>query len=215
MTTQDTQHLIETLAGDAPPVKRLRPPLLRAGIWLLCLAIPSAAAIAAFADLGVFAQRIHHPELVVELIATLATGCLAVIAAFELSLPDRSPHWALLPIPTLGIWLGASGAGCYRQFLIRGMDGSWQLGESGDCFMFILGLGLPLTLALLWALRRARPINPLPVAVTGALGAAALAAFLLQFFHPFDVTLMDLAIHACAVALLVLMAAGRGRMLLK
>jgi hypothetical protein len=77
------------------------------------------------------------------------------------------------------------------------------LGESSDCFVFIVGLGLPLSAALLWALRRARPIAPVPVAVLGGLGAASLAAFLLQFFHPFEISFMDLALHAFAVALVV------------
>jgi hypothetical protein len=69
--------------------------------------------------------------------------------------------------------------------------------------MFILGVGAPLSLALLLALRRARPIAPRRVAVVGALGTASLAAFLLQFFHPFDLTLMDLLIHAAGVAVVV------------
>ena len=32
---------------------------------------------------------------------------------------------------------------------------------------------------------------------------AALAAFLLQFFHPFDVTFMDLSVHLVAVGIVV------------
>ena len=41
------------------------------------------------------------------------------------------------------------------------------------------------------------------MALCGALGVAALAAFVLQFFHPFDVTLIDLAMHALAVVLVI------------
>jgi hypothetical protein len=74
--------------------------------------------------------------------------------------------------------------------------------------MFILGVGVPLSLALLLALRRARPIAPRRVAVVGALGTASLAAFLLQFFHPFDLTLMDLLIHAVGVAAVVTLMAS-------
>ena len=56
---------------------------------------------------------------------------------------------------------------------------------------------------LLWLLSRARPIDPAPVALLGGLGAAALAAFLLQFFHPFQVTFIDLAFHLLAVTIVI------------
>jgi hypothetical protein len=39
--------------------------------------------------------------------------------------------------------------------------------------------------------------------MVGGLGVAALSAFVLQFFHPFDVTVMDLATHLAAVALVI------------
>jgi hypothetical protein len=64
-------------------------------------------------------------------------------------------------------------------------------------------LGAP----LLWRLSRASPIEPLPVALLGGLGAAALAAFLLQFFHPFAVTFIDLAVHLVSIGLVVGVAA--------
>ena len=47
----------------------------------------------------------------------------------------------------------------------------------------------------------------------GGLGVAGIAAFLLQFFHPFDVTLLDLAIHAVAVGLVVGVSAVSARAL--
>jgi hypothetical protein len=42
------------------------------------------------------------------------------------------------------------------------------------------------------------------VAALGTLGVAASAAFVLQFFHPFDVTLIDLTLHLSAIALVML-----------
>jgi uncharacterized membrane protein len=43
--------------------------------------------------------------------------------------------------------------------------------------------------------------------VLGGLGTAALAAFILQFFHPFAVTFVDLAFHLMAIAIVVSAAA--------
>jgi hypothetical protein len=197
-----TEYLIETLARDVAPVRRLRPPMRRAALWLGAVVALGALAIAGFADLDVFASRAAQTALDMELIGTLATGCLAVIAAFHLSLPDRSFRWAFLPLPTLALWLAGSGASCYRDWVVNGGI-SWELGESGHCFAFILGVGLPLGTALLLVLRRSRPIAPMRVAVVGGLGASSLAAFLLQFFHPFDVTVMDLVIHAIAVSIVI------------
>jgi apolipoprotein N-acyltransferase len=72
---------------------------------------------------------------------------------------------------------------------------------------FIVGSSLLLGVPLTWLLSRARPIEPLPVALLGGLGAAALGAFTLQFFHPFAVTFIDLSFHLVAIAIVVGLAA--------
>jgi len=41
------------------------------------------------------------------------------------------------------------------------------------------------------------------VAALGAVGVAGVAAFVLQFFHPFDITLIDLGAHLTALILLI------------
>ena len=80
------------------------------------------------------------------------------------------------------------------------------MGESAQCFVFIVVVGLALGAALVPALRRARPLFPLLPAAVGGLGVAALAAFLLQFVHAFDVTFMDLGLHLAGVAVVVAIA---------
>ena len=200
--TGDTDALIERLSAAAEPVPRLRPPVLRAGLWLAAVGAGLATAIALFADVGLFARRTADAKLALELAGTALTGILAVVAAFELSLPDRSAHWALLPLPSLGLWIASSGYSCWRHWISIGPDG-WEIGESWHCLRFILGVSLPLAVSLIVLLRRAQPLTPVRVAATGALGVAAIAAFVLQFFHPFDVTFMDLGVPAAAVAIVV------------
>ena len=78
-----------------------------------------------------------------------------------------------------------------------------MIGESADCFRFILAAGVPLGISLLVLLHRSRPLAPARVAAVGGLGVAAVAAFLLQFFHPFDVTFIDLSVHLVAVGIVV------------
>ena len=207
--SEATDRLIGRLVAEAAPVRRLRPPLVRAGLWLLAVAAAGAIAILLFSDLQVFERRAQDPKLVLELIGTFLTGIAAVIAAFHLSLPDRSPAWVLAPLPPLALWVLSSGYSCYRHWIAIG-PGGWRLGESADCFRFILAVSVPLGIALLLVLRRARPLAPLPVAAVGGLGVAGLAAFLLQFFHPFDVTFMDLGVHLAAVAVVVAVASLAG-----
>lgn len=199
-TDETTDQLIHRLTRNAGPVRRLQPPFIRAAIWLAAVSAAAAFGIAALADVGEFVSRATDKRQLVELAATLATGLLAVVAAFEMSLPDRARAWALLPMPALALWIATAGLGCIGNW-IAGVPS--DMAESADCFAIIVGTSVPLGLGLLWMLRRAKPLEPAPVAAMGGLGVAGIAAFLLQFFHPFDVTVIDLAVHAVAVGLVV------------
>jgi hypothetical protein len=192
----DTDQLIEDLARGLEPVTPLRSPLVRALQWLAVVASVGGVLILRFANFDAL-SRMTAPRVMVECVATLLTAVAAIVAAFELSVPGRSPRWALLPAAPFLLWLAASGLGCLQN----GLGGSAH--ESMHCFLFIAAVSVPLAASLLLMLRRARPIAPLPVAVLGALGAAATAVFVLEFFHPFDVTVIDLALHLAAVALVI------------
>jgi hypothetical protein len=207
---ETTDRLIARLAADGLPVRRLPPPYVRAMVWLLGVAIVAGLAIFWFADLEDFGRRIHDRKLVLEMLAALATGLVAVVAAFHLSLPDRPSWWALVPIVPLAVWIANSGYNCYSDWIVY-RAGSWAWGDSASCFQFIVGSSVPLGASLLLMIRRARPLAPIRVAAVGGLGVAAIAAVLLQFFHPFDITLMDLAVHAVAVGVVVLAATMAGR----
>jgi hypothetical protein len=196
--------LIDSLAADARPVRPLKPPLARALAWLAAAALLGGLAVYLLADVPRLLARHAGREALIaaEMAAMLATGALAVIGAFFLSVPGRSRRWLLAPLPTFLVWLLLSGAGCYRE-LVRSGPSGLEIGHSLDCLIFILAMSLLLGAPLLWRLSRARPVDPLPVAALGGLGVAALAAFLLQFFHPFAVTFLDLAVHFLAILLVV------------
>ncbi len=203
-----TEKLIADLAARLEPVERLRPPAVRALLWLAVVAAVSLAVILRFANLEVFWHRVATPRVAVECVATALTGIAGIFAAFQLSIPGRSARWAALPLPPFLFWLAASGLGCLQNGFGHG------IGESSHCFVFIAGASVPLAASLVWMLRRARPIAPLPVAALGALGAAAVAAFVLQFFHPFDVTVIDLTLHLAAVMVVMAVVTGLRRPLL-
>jgi hypothetical protein len=140
--------------------------------------------------------------LAMEMAAMLATGVLAIAAAFALSIPGRSRRWIAAPLPTLALWLLLSGAGCYGELLSPGSSETAS-GESMHCLLFILGTSAMLAPLLIWRLSKARPIEPLPVALLGGLGIAAVSALVLQFFHPFAVTFLDLGMHVIAILMVV------------
>jgi hypothetical protein len=190
--------LIDRLAADATPVKRLRPPLLRAGVWLGTYCALIAGAVWVFGATP--AAAAEEPRALLESAAIVFTGVSAVIAAFFLSLPDRSRLWLAAPVVPLVLWLALSGYGCWLRWL-EGDGGS--LAQSVDCLVFILGLGIPSAAALYASLRRAQPLDVVPVLVAGGLGVAGLTAGALQFFHPFDVTFLDLGVHIAAMSLVV------------
>ncbi|MGH8232029.1 MAG: NrsF family protein [Steroidobacteraceae bacterium] len=198
-----TDNLIASLAQQLTPVRPMRAPMLRALLWLAVVAAVSTALIAHHTGLSIFMPRIAQPRVAVQCFATALTAITAIIAAFELSVPGRNPRWLWAPVAPLLLWLGASGLGCLQNGFSLHQPGG-MAGDSPGCFGFIAGASVPLALALFWMLRRARPIAPLPVAALGTLGVAATAAFVLEFFHPFDVTVIDLTLHMAAVALVVL-----------
>ncbi|HVA11790.1 MAG TPA: NrsF family protein [Stellaceae bacterium] len=205
-----TDLLIARLAASAAPVRRLRPPLLRAAFWLAGVAAVAAVVVPLYGDFALFDRRMQDAKFVIELAGTLLTGIAAVIAAFQLSVPDRSPAWAWLPVPPLILWLAASGYNCWRDWIAVG-DHGWRLGESAACFATIVGFSIPLGATLLFFLARAKPLAPMPVAALGGLGVAGLAAFFLDFNHPIDASFLDLGWHVAAVGLVIGCTALAGR----
>lgn len=197
-----TEQLIARLAASAEPVKRLRPPLVRAAFWLIGVAAIAAVVIPFWGDFALFDTKLRDAKFALELVATLSTGIAAVIAAFELSLPDRSPAWAWLPVPPLVLWLATSGYNCWRDWIVLG-DQGWHFGESAACFATIVGFSIPMGAVLLFLLARAKPLSPAPVAAMGGLGVAGLAAFFLDFNHPIDASFLDLGWHAAAIGLVI------------
>ena len=207
-------RLIGALVADLRPVRPLLPPALRALIWLMFVAAV-AVAIAMFAGVGAVSRRMTAiPDMWLAVLGSIATMATAAFAAFELSLPDRSRAWAFLPLPALALWVGASGLGCMRAYVLPGTQVA-GIGEMRDCLLFIIGLSVPLSAALIVMLRRAYSLAPPLTAAMAGLASAAAAATLLNFFHPFDAAAADLAVHSVAVLIVVGAAREVGRRVLQ
>jgi hypothetical protein len=197
-----TPDLIAALAADAKPIRRLRPPLARAGVWLI-FAVLLLALLAIVhglrPDLG---EHLQRPAFVVGMLAALVTGILAAVSSFLVSLPDRSRLWLLLPAPSLGVWLSTIGYGCLTNWVGIAPDGV-QFGEAFRCFVTLVLTSVPLSLAMIVMLRYAAMLRPTLVTVTGSLSVAAVTATALSLFHDLDASVMILIWNVGTSALIV------------
>lgn len=196
--TEPTEQLVSRLACGLKPVRRLPSPLVLLGLWTgFCLAV----IVLALWVLGMRRDLLRDAMLRVDLLHILTAGAVALLsglAAFQLALPDRDRRWALLPLPAVAAWLATMGWGCANDVARMGWAGL-HLGVSLPCLFFILGLGLPMALAIMWLTRHAALLRPVPVAALGGLSAAAFASIGLTLVHQLNVTIMVLVWHGLAV----------------
>jgi hypothetical protein len=114
-----TSDLIDSLVATAKPVRRLRPPVVRASCWLLFSVLILLVAIGH----GVrpdLALKLQQPVFVISIAAALTTGILAAIASFTASIPGRSRKWLLLPAPALVVWIATVSYGCLTNWISIG-----------------------------------------------------------------------------------------------
>ncbi|MDX3966341.1 MAG: DUF1109 domain-containing protein [Bradyrhizobium sp.] len=206
----DTPDLINSLSADMTPVKRLRPPIFRALGWLGCAAV---LLMLLAVNRGVrpdLLERLHNTDFATSMAAALVTGILAAIAAFLISLPDRSRLWLILPLPMLAVWLSNVGYQCLTNWIAMGPEGV-SPGEAARCFSTLALTSMPLSLLLLAMLRYAAPLRPTAVAITGSLAVGALTSAALSLFHTIDASAMILMWNVGTALVFAAMGAVFGR----
>jgi hypothetical protein len=208
-----TPDLIDALVETATPVRRLRPPIVRAGLWLAFAAIVLGLTAIAHGVRPDFSDCLRQPLFVLGLLGALATGISAAVASFRLSLPDSSRLWTLLPLPALALWVATIGYGCLTDWVSVGPDGI-RLGEAVRCFTTLLMTSVPLSIAMLVMLRHTALLRPIEVSVLGGLAIAAVTAFALSLFHDLDATVMILIWNLGAAALITTLGSLFGRSML-
>jgi hypothetical protein len=211
--SDSNDRLVQALGADLAPVRRLAPPSLRVLTWLTILGAV-ALALAMVSDVAAMMHRLMAaPDMWLAAMGSVLTALLAAMAAFELSLPDRKAAWALLPLPALLLWIGASGMGCLRTWSIAEAN-PMPPDQPAHCLIYILGISLPLSLLLIVMLRRGFSLRPNLTAIIGGLACASAAATLLNLIHPYDAAATDLAVHALAIVIVILANAIFGRRVL-
>jgi hypothetical protein len=193
-----TDELIDTLVERAAPVRRLRPPLVRAALWLAFAGL-LIATMASGAGIGPdFMDRLRRPAFTVS--AALATGILSTLAAFTVSIPGRSRWWLALPLPPLAVWMSTIGYGCFADWV--SLEPGFRLGEELRCAAILVLTSTPLAIALAAMLRHGAILRPGAVALCGGLAIAAIVAAALPLFHDHDATAMILLWNLGTAALI-------------
>ncbi len=195
------ERLIRTLSAGLRPVRRLPAPWARAALWLLGAGGLAAAVSIPFGAQAIVERLADGMGDRVEFAAAILTAASAAMATFALAVPGRRRQWALLPLAPLAVWLGASGVGCWTT-MTTGRDLA-QAPDPAGCFRFIVATSLPLAALLFLMLRRGYCVHRRTAATLAGLAAASAAAVLLDLHHPDTLTLVDLAAHAGAIALVV------------
>jgi hypothetical protein len=136
-------------------------------------------------------HRLQQPLFVAAISASLLTGVLAAVAAFIVSLPDRSRLWAVLPMPALALWISTLGYQCLTDWVSVQPDGI-HIGETADCFATLVLTSVPLWFALLVMLRYVALLRSAAAAITASLAVAAIASTALSLFHDLDASAMIL-----------------------
>ena len=207
-----TPDLIDALVDTATPIRRLRPPIVRAALWLAFAVILLGLIAVAHGVRPDFSDRVRQPLFILGMLGTLATSILAAVASFRLSLPDSSRLWAVLPLPALALWVATIGYGCLTDWV--SMDPGIHLGEAVRCFATLLMTSIPLSIAMLVMLRYTALLQPLEVSVMGGLAVAAVTAFALSLFHDLDATVMILIWNLGVAVLIAALGSLFGRSML-
>ncbi len=207
-----TSELVDSLVSDMKPVRRLRPPIVRASCWLLIAMLMLGMAALGHGVRPDLMEKLRQLTFAIGIAAAMVTGVLAAMASFIVSLPDRSRKWLLLPVPPLAIWISTIGYGCLTNWISIGPDGV-SLGESARCFATLVLVSTPLSLLLLLMLRYAAYFSPEPVAMTASLAVAAMTAIALSILHPLDATIMVLMANIGILGLLLIVSGVWGRRL--
>src|SRR5215831_5866040 len=99
-----TEQLIESLAAKLQPVQPLLKPWLRAVLWSGFATIVITLVAAVGGSRTALAEALPETGFLYPLIGSWLTGVTAAIAAFHVSLPDRSRRWLWLPVLPVLLW---------------------------------------------------------------------------------------------------------------
>jgi hypothetical protein len=210
---KSTEGLIKRLAKDVEPIRPLRRPWLRAAGWLLLSAPYIFIVVLMMSPRSDLTLRFLDLRYVVEQLAALTAGISAALAAFATVIPGYNRKLLIVPLTSVGVWMGTVGHGCIQDWMLLGPEGL-VFGPDWMCLPVIALFGTVPALVIAVMLRRGAPMTPHLTAALGGLAAAGLGNFGLRFVHTQDASLMVLVWQFGSVFLLSALAGWAGHLLL-
>lgn len=208
-----TPELIDLLADELKPVRRLRSPLFRGLCWGLVAAVIVLLLAISQGVRPDFFQRLGDASFAVALAGSAATAISAAAAAFALAVPGRSRLWALVPLPPLLLWMAAIGRQCLTHW-VRYDGGAMMMGDTARCFATVILTSLPLWLLMLLMLRRSGAVRRMLPMMAGSLAVGATAGVAMDLLHTLDASAMILLWNFGTGGAIVLLSAFFSRPLL-
>lgn len=205
-----TERLVERLAAELTPVRRIARPAMRLAWWLMISVPTTGLVVWAFGLRPDLAARLADRAFLVEEAAALLTALVGIYAALCAGLPDQ-PSWKVwLPVAPMALWLGVLGQQCLDVFFRVGPEGL-QVTPDAMCLPAIALGGLVPAVAIVVMLRRSGKFRTTHACFCGALGAAALGAAALRLYHMEDAAIVVLVWQLGSVAVFSLVAGGISR----
>ena len=204
-----TDQLIETLSQNLQPVKPLRKPGLRAGLWSAFATIVIAVIVAVGGSRADFAHAFQEASFLMPLVGSWLTGVTAAVAAFQVSLPDRSRRWLWLPLVPVLLWSTGFAYSCLTNW--GDIPGSLALLPESACLLTIVLTSAGLITVLLPMLRRVKTLRPRLTAWLGCLAVAGFADTAHLLVHTEQDSLLALTVNLVPALVLVLLGGLAGR----
>jgi hypothetical protein len=196
----DTDRLIDTLAADLTPVRRLASPERRVALWLAVALPATAVVVAAYGLRDDVAVMLADPAFVVQMAAAVATALAAAWAAFSTGVPGARPWAVWAPVAPFAVWVASLGQQCVAEWLAFGAEGM-EFAPDVECTGAIAVAGAVPALVIVAMIRRGANFRPGLTMLWGGLAAAALAYAAHRLFHERDAALLVLVWQFGAVVL--------------
>ena len=194
----NTDQLIDRLAADVTPVRRLLKPTERAALWTALALVSVALGVVYFGVRGDYQTAWTNPGLIARLVLLAATMWLSVVASFRLSVPGGETRafarwW---PLILLGVLVAVSAGEVVAAWLV-GTAGSPL--RSWTCVRKVAFVGVVPAVVSVTLIARGFAIEPRWTALLGVLAAGAAGALTSELACPIQAPMHIMLWHIAPV----------------
>ena len=194
----NTDQLIDRLAADVTPVRRLLSPTQRAALWTALALVSVALGVVYFGVRHDIATAWANPGLLARLALLTTTMWLSVVSAFRLSVPggDTRAFARWWPLMLLGVLVAFSAAEVVSAWLVG--DAGSPL-HSWTCVRKVAFVGVVPAIVSVTLISRGYAIEPRWTALLGVLAAAAAGALTSELACPIQAPIHIMLWHIAPV----------------